>query len=409
MKIVKLLPQVASSLNANKLRTALTMLGIIIGVAAVIAMLAIGNGAKESIVSSIESAGTNLIYVTSYSEGGSRNLTPLTTADAEAIANSNSDSIMAVAPSVSSNYTVSYAGESASATINGVTPEYEFARNVSVAEGSFITNEQVTNRSAVAIIGVDIADDLFNSREDLIGSKLRIDDMIYTIVGVLEESGGSFLGSGDNVIYIPLTTAQSRLQSRSIVKNEVSTISVAAISSDAINGAIKDITILMRGRHKITDSDDDDFQVLSQESMTEMATSIIGVLTIFLGGIGGISLLVGGIGIMNIMLVSVIERTREIGLRKAVGARKRDILAQFLIESLTIGIAGGVLGILLGAVISSLIGKIATAASTNLNPVVSFGSILLATGFSIAVGLIFGLYPANRAANLEPVEALRSE
>ena len=409
MRIVKLLPQVASSLTANKLRTGLTMLGIIIGVAAVIAMMAIGNGARESIVSSIESAGTNLIFLTSYSEGGSRNLTPLTTADAEAIASSAAaPSILAVAPSVNSSYSVSYAGESTTATIHGVTPEYETVRNVTMAEGSFITDEQVNNRSTVAVIGVDIADDLFNTRENLLGNKVRIDDMVYTVIGVLEEAGGSSLGSADNFIYIPLTTAQTRLVSRSIVRNEVSTISVAAISTDAVDSAIREITIIMRGRHKITD-ENDDFRALSQESMTEMASSITGVLTIFLGGIGGISLLVGGIGIMNIMLVSVIERTREIGLRKAVGARKRDILAQFLIESLFIGVAGGLLGILLGVTISSLIDKIAAAAGTSLNSVVSFGSILLATGFSIAVGLIFGLYPANRAANLEPVEALRSE
>jgi len=409
MKIAKLLPQVASSLGANKLRTGLTMLGIIIGVAAVIAMMAIGTGATESIVSSIESAGTNLIYLTSYSEGGSRNLTPLTTADAEALAAPGAaPSILAVAPSVSSSYTVSYAGESTTASVNGVTPAYETVRNVSVAEGKFITEAQVTNRATVAVIGVDIADDLFNTRENLLGNKLRIDDMIYTVVGVLEEAGGSYIGSSDNVIYIPLTTAQSRLVSRSIVRNEVSTISVQAASTTAIDSAIREITIIMRGRHKITDGNDD-FRVLSQESMTEMASSITGVLTVFLGGIGGISLLVGGIGIMNIMLVSVIERTREIGLRKAVGARKRDILAQFLIESLFIGVAGGLIGILLGVLISSLIDRIAAASSTSLNSVVSFGSIILATGFSIAVGLIFGLYPANRAANLEPVDALRSE
>jgi putative ABC transport system permease protein len=409
MKITKLLPQVASSLSANKLRTGLTMLGIIIGVAAVIAMLAIGNGTKQSIVSSIESAGTNLIYLTSYSGGGARNLTPLTTADAEAIAAPGAaPSVAAVAPSISSSYTVSFSGESTSATIYGVTPEYETVRKVTVGEGSFITEEQLSNRATVAVIGVGIADDLFNSREDLLGNKIRIDDMVYTVIGVLEEAGGGFGGSEDYQIYIPLTTAQSRLVSRSIVKNEVSTISISAISTEAVDSAINEITMIMRGRHRITD-ENDDFRALSQESMTEMASTITGVLTLFLGGIGGISLLVGGIGIMNIMLVSVIERTREIGLRKAVGARKRDIMSQFLIESLIIGVAGGLMGILLGAAISFLINKIAVATGTSLNSVVSLGSILLATGFSIAVGLIFGLYPANRAANLEPVEALRSE
>jgi putative ABC transport system permease protein len=409
MKIVKLLPQVASSLTANKLRTGLTMLGIIIGVAAVIAMLAIGNGAKQSIVSSIESAGTNLIFITSYSEGGVRNLTPLTLADAEAIgAPGSAPSVAAVAPSVTASYTVTFSDQSSSATIYGVSPVYETVRKINVSQGSFITQEQVDNRSTVAVIGVGIADDLFNTRENLLGNKIRIDDMVYTVIGVLKEAGGSFSGSEDYQIFIPLTTAQSRLVSRSSVKNAVSTISVSASSTETVDTAINEITSILRTRHKIT-GDTNDFRVLSQESMTEMASSITGVLTLFLGGIGGISLLVGGIGIMNIMLVSVVERTREIGLRKAVGARKRDILGQFLIESLIIGVAGGLLGILLGSVISFLIGKIASASSTSLNPVVSFGSILLATLFSIAVGLVFGLYPANRAANLEPVEALRSE
>jgi putative ABC transport system permease protein len=409
MKIVKLLPQVASSLSANKLRTGLTMLGIIIGVAAVIAMLAIGNGAKQSIVSSIESAGTNLIYITSYSAGGARNLTPLTLADAEAIAAPGAaPDVAAVAPSVTASYTVTFSDQTSSATIYGVTPDYQAVRKVNVTTGSFITQEQVDDRSTVAVIGVGIADDLFNTRENLLGNKIRIDDMVYTVIGVLKEAGGSSFGSEDNQIFIPLTTAQSRLVSRSSVKNAVSTISVSATSTDTVDASISEITSILRTRHKIT-GDTNDFRVLSQESMAEMASSITGVLTLFLGGIGGISLLVGGIGIMNIMLVSVIERTREIGLRKAVGARKRDILGQFLIESLIIGVAGGLIGILLGTVISILIGKIAAASSTSLNPVVSFGSILLATGFSIAVGLIFGLYPANRAANLEPVEALRSE
>jgi len=409
MKIVKLLPQVISSLSANKLRTGLTMLGIIIGVASVIAMLAIGNGARASIVNSIESAGTNLLFITSYSAGGARNPTPLTLADAEAIAAPGAaPSVAAVAPSVSASYTVTYLDESTTATIYGVTSDYATVRKTSVTQGSFITQEQVDNRSTVVVIGVGIADDLFNTRENLLGNKIRIDDMIYTVIGVLKEAGGSSFGSEDNQIFIPLTTAQSRLVSRSDTKNAVSTIYVSAVSSDKIDSSISEITTILRTRHKIT-GDTNDFRVLSQESMTEMASSITGVLTLFLGGIGGISLLVGGIGIMNIMLVSVIERTREIGLRKAVGARKRDILGQFLIESLIIGVAGGMLGILLGSLISFLIGKIASASGTSLNPVVSLGSILLATLFSIAVGLVFGLYPANRAANLEPVEALRSE
>jgi len=409
MKIVKLLPQVISSLSANKLRTGLTMLGIIIGVASVIAMLAIGNGARASIVNSIESAGTNLLFITSYSAGEARNPTPLTLADAEAIAAPGAaPSVAAVAPSVSASYTVTYLDESTTATIYGVTSDYATVRKTSVTQGSFITQEQVDNRSTVVVIGVGIADDLFNTRENLLGNKIRIDDMIYTVIGVLKEAGGSSFGSEDNQIFIPLTTAQSRLVSRSDTKNAVSTIYVSAVSSDKIDSSISEITTILRTRHKIT-GDTNDFRVLSQESMTEMASSITGVLTLFLGGIGGISLLVGGIGIMNIMLVSVIERTREIGLRKAVGARKRDILGQFLIESLIIGVAGGMLGILLGSLISFLIGKIASASGTSLNPVVSLGSILLATLFSIAVGLVFGLYPANRAANLEPVEALRSE
>jgi len=217
------------------------------------------------------------------------------------------------------------------------------------------------------------------------------------------------MGSSDNQIFVPISTAQTRLISSSTTHNEIDQIYVSAASADTIDAAINEITSTIKSRHGISMEGDADFQLFSQETLTEAASSITQILTIFLGGIGAISLLVGGIGIMNIMLVTVVERTKEIGLRKAVGARKNDILIQFLVESLFIGLIGGIFGILLGAGISFLVKSIAGLYSTALNPVITTSSILLATGFSVGVGLIFGIYPANRAANLEPVEALRTE
>jgi putative ABC transport system permease protein len=408
MNRLKFLTDAVESLNSNKLRTGLTMLGIVIGVAAVISMLAIGQGAQSSITSQIESLGTNLLYVMANNQGN--NPQPITLADAEAIINSGgAPSVVAVAPIVQSSSTVTYAGTSSSSTILGVTPDYSTVRNENVSVGRFITQNDMDKYATVAVIGSDVVDNLFGSSTGVLGQKIRIGSNLYQVVGILESKGGTSIGSSDNQVIVPLTTAQVRIITRSRTYDEVSQISVQVKNPESIDSAISEVTSILRARHNIRSGQDDDFNVLSQEAFTEAATQITGIMTIFLGGIAGISLLVGGIGIMNIMLVSVVERTREIGLRKAIGARDSDIMLQFLIEALTIGLTGGLMGVLAGWGISSLISKIASSSSTTLNATITLGSVLLAVLFSVAIGLVFGLYPANRAAKLEPVEALRTE
>jgi putative ABC transport system permease protein len=262
-------------------------------------------------------------------------------------------------------------------------------------------------RAAVAIVGVEVADELFGRTVAVTGETIRIEGQPFRVIGVLEEKGGSAFGSEDNQIIVPLTTAQTRLLRRSSA-DRVDVIFVQAISANAVPEASEEIAQILRTRHR-TEIGEDDFTIFSQQDFLDVASSITGILTIFLGGIAGISLLVGGIGIMNIMLVSVIERTREIGLRKAMGARKSDIMIQFLTESSLLSLFGGLLGIGLGWLIAFIVGQIAAASDANIVPVVGLDAILLATIFSAAVGLFFGLYPANRAANLQPVEALRYE
>jgi putative ABC transport system permease protein len=405
----KFIKDALESLSANKLRTGLTMLGIVIGVAAVISMLSVGAGAESSITDTIEGMGTNLLFVTQDTDV--TNPEPLTLADAEAIANAeNVTSVVAVAPVVSTSKTVSFSGTSTSVSITGLTPDYAQVRNQEVSNGRFISQADVDNKSTVAVIGMDIVDDLFDgSINDALSNKLRISNNLYQIVGVLESQGGTSFGSSDAQVYVPISTAQSRLIARSDARDAVNMINLSASSAEQMDAAMSAATSILRARHGLTGDDENDFNILSQESFTEAASSVTGVFTVFLGGIAGISLLVGGIGIMNIMLVSVIERTKEIGLRKAVGARDGDIMMQFVVEALVIGLFGGLIGVLMGWGISALIGNIAINSGTPMNTTMTLESILLSVTFSIAVGLVFGIYPARRAAKLEPVEALRTE
>ena len=408
MNLWQTIVEALDSLTTNKLRSGLTILGIVIGVAAVIAMLAIGAGAQNSILGSITGLGSNLLFV----YPGNflqevRNEQPLTLADAQAIADPfQAPHVAAVAPTISRNGEISLGGEATTAQIFGVTPEYQTVRNYNLSEGEFLTADQNLSRASVVIVGVDVADKLFGAHEGITGETIRIEGQPFRIIGVLEAKGGNSFISEDNVVIVPFNTAQSRLIHRD--RDAVDTIYVQTTDSSVVSLATQEVTQILQTRHR-TAIGANDFTISSQQDFASTAESITGVLTIFLGGIGAISLLVGGIGIMNIMLVSVTERTKEIGLRKALGAKKKDILIQFLTESALLSFLGGVLGIILGWLISFVVGQIAASSGTPLTPAVGLDSVLLATLFATAVGLFFGIYPANRAANLQPVEALRHE
>ncbi len=408
MNILQAFWEALESLAANKMRSALTILGIVIGVASVIAMLAIGAGAENTITGEIQGVGSNLLFVLSGGGKDVRNPQHLTTGDTEAINDPfQAPSVKNAAPALQGGGEVSYAGESTNTSIYGVTPPYAEVRSINLSEGEFITEAHVLGRASVALLGTGVAEDIFGRKSGLIGETVRIEGQNFRVIGVLEEKGGSAFSDEDDQIIIPITTAQTRLIRRS-TQDRVDVIFVQAISAEAIPQASEEISQILRTRHRCKIGEDD-FTIITQQDMIGVASSITGVLTIFLGGIAAISLLVGGIGIMNIMLVSVVERTREIGLRKAVGARKQDILVQFLAESLLLSVVGGMVGIGFGWVISTVVGKIAVANDVALNPAIDLNSILLATLFSVAVGLFFGIYPANRAASLQPVEALRYE
>ena len=302
---------------------------------------------------------------------------------------------------------VTFGGETANTTIQGVTSDFSTVRNRTVTEGEYIDEGHILGRASVALLGIDTADKLFGRTSGLTGETIRIEGQPFRVIGILEERGGSSFNNEDDLVLVPISTAQTRLLRRSR-SDSVDVLMVQAASAEAVPNASQEIAQILRTRHR-TEIGADDFTILTQQDFLSTAETITGVLTIFLGGIAAISLLVGGIGIMNIMLVSVTERTREIGLRKALGARKTDILIQFLTESSVLSLFGGLIGIALGWAISLVVGQIAAASDTPIVPAIGIDVILLATIFSTAVGLFFGIYPANRAANLEPVEALRYE
>ncbi len=408
MNFASSLLEALESLSSNKVRTALTMLGIIIGVGAVIAMLAIGTGTQQAIVGEIEGIGTNLLFVATNFDDVT-NPVPITIQDAEAIADPvYAPSVAASAPVIQGSAEVTYSGEGTSASLIGVTEDYSKVQTVELTEGSFFNSTQISGLASAAILGANVADDLFGRTDGLVGETVRISGQPFRVVGILKKEGGADFGnSPDDQVLVPLTTAQARLLPRK-VKDQVDIIYVSAVSSEAVKNAEDEITLILRDRHNLK-LEENDFYILNQDLLLDFASTVTGVFTIFLGGVAGISLLVGGIGIMNIMLVSVTERTKEIGLRKAVGAKKRDILVQFLIESSLLSVIGGIVGIILGWLLSLGIGRIAAANDFLLNPAITMNAVLLATLFSAAVGLFFGIYPANRAANLEPIEALRTE
>ncbi len=409
MNIAQPIIEALESLSANKLRSSLTILGIVIGVAAVIAMLAIGRGAQSSITGTIEGIGTNLIFVSPNRSSDVHNPKPLTMKDAQAIADfQQAPSVANVAPVVQGSAELTFGRETSSTSITGVTPEYLTVRNEAITDGEFINDEQNKGRSSVVVLGPATADNLFGRHDSsVIGERININGQPFRVIGILKSKGGSSFGNQDDVALVPLATAQARLIRRSPA-DRVDMLQVQAAGPDAVAQATDEISAILRSRHR-TGVGVDDFQIFTQESILSTVQTVTGVLTVFLGGIAAISLLVGGIGIMNIMLVSVTERTREIGLRKALGARRMDILVQFLAESLVLSLLGGIIGIALGWGISTVVGRIAAASNAAINPTIGLDTILLATLFSSFVGLFFGIYPANRAAGLEPVEALRYE
>jgi putative ABC transport system permease protein len=409
-------------LVVNKMRAILTMLGVVIGVAAVIALLAIGEGAQASITDQITSVGTNLLFVVPGAvqahgpgagvQAASGSATTLIQDDAEAIAApANVPSAEVVAPEYSKNTQIIFGDANINTSVRGVTAEYQEAYDLVVASGRFIEEKDVVKRANVAVLGYQAAEDLFGGF-DPVGQKVKValpdgqGRVALTVVGVLEEEGDSVMGSSDERVYVPISTAQTKLFNARNPKGEimVSQVNVVAASEEQAEAVQSEIEVLLRERHGLSVDEDDDFTVVSQADMLSMASTIAGIMTVFLGSIAGISLLVGGIGIMNIMLVSVTERTREIGLRKAVGARKADILTQFLMEAVVLSLLGGLVGILLGVGLAQIVDMTGI-----MNSLVTLDSVLLAVGFSVAVGLFFGIYPANRAASLNPIEALRYE
>jgi macrolide transport system ATP-binding/permease protein len=403
------------SLTANKTRSVLTMLGIVIGVAAVIAMLSIGRGAQAAITSQIESIGTNLLFVRpgSTQQGGVRteagSAQTLTLEDAQALA--DLPGVVAVAPEVDGFGQFVYQAQNSRSRIIGVTPEYAAVRDYTLAEGNFITNADVTANSQVVVLGNTVASDLFSDPTQALGQEVRINGQPFRVVGVLASKGTTGLGNQDDVGLIPLTTAQNRLLGTTRVQGGQRSISLinVQVTGPSVNDQVtSEIADLLNQRHHILFQGQSDFSVSSEQDILNTANQVTGVLTLFLGGVAAISLLVGGIGIMNIMLVSVTERTREIGLRKAVGAHRRDILSQFLTEAAILSLTGGILGIVLGWGLARLMGHLPFGNGT-ITPVVGLDAVLLATLFSAAVGLFFGWYPAWRAARLNPIDALRYE
>jgi putative ABC transport system permease protein len=406
MKTMDLLEEIYLGVTANKIRSGLTMLGIVIGIASVIAMISIGQGSKAQVETNIQSIGSNLLLVMPGAQRGGGAMVSsgrgsaqtLTLDDADAL--KTVEGVAAVAPEVSGRYQVTAKGTNTNTSIMGTTPSYLEVRNVSVESGSFFSDTQAVSRAKVAVLGPTTRDDLFGEGADPIGQKIRIKGIDFTIIGVTKAKGGSGFSNQDDIIYIPVSTASTFLSGTEYA----GTISVKAENQETMTDTQSAITAELLERHKISDPVAADFSIMNQSDIVSAASSVTDTFTVLLASIAGISLLVGGIGIMNMMLTTVTERTREIGLRQAIGAERTEIVWQFLGESILLTVFGGVIGILLGYGASKAVSVLMTTPT-----VVSWSSVLLAFGVSAGIGLVFGFYPARRAAALHPIEALRHE
>ena len=404
-----------ASLGANKLRSGLTLLGIVIGVAAVISLMAIGQGVQESITSRIESLGSNLLFVQPGDSnqggirGGAGSAATLTLKDAYALVDPVfAPSVQAVAPEIRSSGQVEAGRNNTFTQIVGVTPTYDEVRNFPVEEGLFITQGHLDNNSQVAVLGQAIRETLYGNRDPL-GQPIRINGRQFEVIGILESKGGGFFGNFDNQILVPITTAYYRVSSQRTTHGDigVSSINVQMPNIDTMDDGTREVATILRLRHRITG--EDDFIITSQRETIETLEETTNTFVVFLGAIASISLLVGGIGIMNIMLVSVTERTREIGIRKALGAKRRDILFQFMSEATLLSLGGGAAGVLAGAGIARLLNGRPLLGNNPLETSFSWDIALLALVVAAIIGLFFGIYPAVRAARLHPIEALRYE
>jgi putative ABC transport system permease protein len=393
------------ALTNNKVRSSLTILGIVVGIASVILMVSIGQGSQAAITSSIQSAGSNLLMVTAggggffpgqRGGGGGGERATLTEKDVKAV--SDLPGVAGVAPESTGQYSVATAGGSTNVRVTGVSGPYQEVKSIETSTGSFLTEEDVRGSTKVAVLGPTVATDLFGEGVDPTGQRIRINGMIFTVLGVTKSKGSTGFGSADENVYIPLTTLQRYLTGN----DTVSTINIEATTADVMSALQQTITDTLVVSRNVADPASPDFRVTSQSDILSTMSTVTGTFTVLLASIAGISLLVGGIGIMNMMLTTVTERTREIGLRKAVGARPADVTSQFLTEAITLTVLGGVIGIALGWGASLIV-----TATGLLTTVVSWQAVALAVGVCAGIGIVFGYYPARRAAKLDPIEALR--
>ena len=411
MNVIQSVRLALQGLTANKLRSGLTMLGIIIGVAAVIALVAVGQGAQASVTQRFQSLGSNLLVISpgaafyGRASQGAASAQSLTNEDAQAIAQL-ATLVGAIAPEYSiRGAQIVYGNKNTQTSALGVPPEYLTVRNWQVARGRFIDQQDVESLAKVCTLGTTVVEDLFGSGYlDPVGKTIKINRQNYQVVGVMASKGQAGFTNEDDQVFIPLSTAQIKFGGAG--NTSLGSINVQVTSAEMMDFAQAELTAILRARHGLSPSQADDFNIRSQVQIMEMVQQTTGTFTILLGSIAAISLVVGGIGIMNIMLVSVTERTREIGIRRAVGAKRRDILTQFLVEAVVLSSMGGVMGVLVGWGGAQLLSRLA---SELLSTLVTPGSVVMALGVSVAIGLFFGIYPANRAARLNPIEALRHE